>query len=331
MTRKVIIDCDPGIDDTLALLYAIKHPELEVVAITIVAGNSPIDLGVKNAFVTLELLDRLDIPVYQGAPQPMVRDFVSAQDTHGMDGLGENDFQLKENYPIQEQSAPEFLAEYFTNQTDTSIIALGPLTNIARAIELNPNLGKHCHRFVSMGGSYKSQGNCSPVAEYNYWCDPHAAQLVFETLGKKIEMVGLDITREIVLTPNHLEYMSRINASMTDFIKKITRFYFDFHWQYEHIIGCVINDPLAIAYYIHNDICSGFDSYTEVVTEGIAMGQTIVDAYNFYGIETNSRILTKVDTNIFWKDFLTTILDAQKEVISHDLEILELGNKSNET
>ncbi len=94
-----------------------------------------------------------------------------------------------------------FLANYFEHKNDTSIIALGPLTNIARALQTNPKLGKHCKRFISMGGSFKSHGNCSPVAEYNYWCDPHAAQYVFENLDKKIEMVGLDITRHIVLTP----------------------------------------------------------------------------------------------------------------------------------
>lgn len=323
--RDIIIDCDPGIDDTLALIYALKHPQLNVIAITIVAGNSPIDLGIKNAFTTLELLNRLDIPVYAGASKPLQREFVSAQDTHGMDGLGENNFNLKHEYTIQDIPAEEFLATHFQQKRHTSIIALGPLTNIAKAIQLNPQLGKHCERFVSMGGSFKSHGNCSPVAEYNYWCDPHAAQVVFEKLGSCIEMVGLDVTRQIVLTPNHLEYMNRMNDEMTNFISKITRFYFDFHWQYEHIIGCVINDPLAISYFIDNHICSGFDTYTNVVTEGIALGQTVIDQYNFYHKPANSYILTKVDTSLFWIDFLTTILDAQKDAISDDIKSLQLG------
>ena len=106
-----------------------------------------------------------------------------------------------------------------------------------------------------MGGSFKSHGNCSPVAEYNYWCDPDGASLVYETLhqnGQKIHMVGLDVTRKIVLTPNLLEYMCRLNKETGEFVKKITKFYFDFHWEWEHIIGCVINDPLAVAYFIRN-------------------------------------------------------------------------------
>lgn len=327
MTKeKIIIDCDPGIDDTLALMYAIQHPKIDVVAITITEGNSPVELGLKNTFVTLELLNRRDIPVYVGTNEPLERDFVSAQDTHGMDGLGENDLELAEPIIYQKQSAAAFLADYFSKQTDTSIIALGPLTNIARALKANPQLGHNCKRFVSMGGSFKSHGNCSPVAEYNYWCDPHAAQYVFANLGKKNEMVGLDITRKIVFTPNHLEYMKRINPEVADFVGKITGFYFDFHWRYEHIIGCVINDPLALAYFIDKNIASGFDSYTDVVCEGIALGQTVVDQYDFYHKPANSTILTSVDTALFWNDFMTVLLHAQKSVVAHDLETLGLNS-----
>lgn len=101
-----------------------------------------------------------------------------------------------------------------------------------------------------MGGTYKSHGNCSPVAEFNYWSDPDAALLVFDQLDQKIEMVGLDVTREIVFTPTLLAYCQRVNPEVGDYLKAITQFYFDFHWQYEHIIGCVINDPLAVAYFI---------------------------------------------------------------------------------
>ena len=103
------------------------------------------------------------------------------------------------------------MADYFKEKTNTSVIALGPLTNIAFALKVNPNIGKHMDRFVSMGGTYKSHGNCSPVAEYNYWCDPEAASYVFENLKQTIEMVGLDVTREIVLTPTILEYCCQMN------------------------------------------------------------------------------------------------------------------------
>ena len=130
------------------------------------------------------------------------------------------------------------------------MIALGPLTNLARLIEVDAGAFANIEQLVSMGGSYKAHGNCSPVAEYNYWEDPEAAQIVFnhmKMLHKQIHMVGLDVTRKIVLTPTLLEYIKRLDAKQGEFISKITKFYFDFHWNWEQIIGCVINDPLAVA------------------------------------------------------------------------------------
>ena len=167
-----------------------------------------------------------------------------------------------------------------------------------------------------MGGSFKSHGNCSPVAEYNYWCDPDAAALVYETMyqaGKTIHMIGLDVTRKIVLTPTILEYMCRLNAEVGAFVKKITKFYFDFHWEWEHIIGCVINDPLAVAYFIDRDICQGFDSYVQVETQGVSVGQTVVDAMDFYRKNANARVLTEVDTYKFFQLFLSRVLGQEPE------------------
>lgn len=231
--RKVIIDCDPGIDDTLALSLAVKSPDIEVVAITVVCGNVPADIGTQNVLKCLERCDRLDIPVYQGMEKPLKQPFISAQDTHGMDGLGETNFPMILRKQAEPLHAVDFLADYFKEKTNTSVIALGPLTNIASALKVNPNIGKHMERFVSMGGTYKSHGNCSPVAEYNYWCDPEAASYVFENLKQTIEMVGLDVTREIVLTPTILEYCCQMNPEEGEYLKAITRFYFDFHWKQE--------------------------------------------------------------------------------------------------
>jgi purine nucleosidase len=323
--RKVIIDCDPGIDDTLALLFALQSPEIEVVAITTVCGNVPVNLGTENAIKCLERCQRLDIPVYQGSENPLKRAFVSAQDTHGMDGLGETYFARISSKGMEKMDAVDYLATVFSEATDISVIALGPLTNIARALKQNSNLGVNMGRFVSMGGTYKSHGNCSPVAEFNYWCDPDAAAFVFEYLGKQIEMVGLDVTREIVFTPTILEYCQRIQPEVGDYLAAITRFYFDFHWKYERIIGCVINDPLAVAYFIDPSLCIGFESFTAVETQGISLGQTLVDRYDFWKKETNSKILTTVDTRLFFQKFLTVVLNAQETTISDDLKNLELG------
>lgn len=325
MAEKIIIDCDPGIDDSLALLYALKNPALDVVALTITEGNVPVELGLKNAFKILELTDRCDIPVYLGNNIPLKRDYISAQDTHGEDGLGETNFVLSKNHQAQSLSAVDFMAQTFAQPSQISLIALGPLTNIARALMKNPQLGYNLKRFVSMGGAYKSHGNCSPVAEYNYWCDPDAAQYVYANLGKTIEMVGLDVTRQIVLTPNLLSYMSRVNPDMARFVADITHFYLDFHWQYEHIIGCVINDPLAVAYFVHEELCPEYlEAFVDVATDGISIGQTAVDDHQFYKKKPNTKILTQTRPEEFFCDFLSVILNAPKALIAKDLADLQL-------
>ncbi len=317
--RKVIIDCDPGIDDTLALMLALKSPELEVVGITVVCGNVPVELGVQNVFRVLERYGRMDIPVYAGARAPWKRDYVSAQDTHGMDGLGEAGIPAAKQGECREGAAG-FLVEALKREEKLSIIALGPLTNVADALKLEAAAFEKLDEFVCMGGSYKSHGNCSPVAEYNFWCDPDAADYAFAHLPVKIHMVGLDVTRKIVLSPNILEYMCQIAPGEGDFIRKITRFYFDFHWKQEKVIGCVINDPLAVAYFVNPMLAEGFESYTRVATEGIALGQSVVDAMNFCGESANSYILTDVDAEEFMRIFLKRIVNAQEPELSDTLK-----------
>ena len=318
--RKVIIDCDPGIDDSLAIMLALKSPEIEVIGITIVCGNSPVEMGFGNAKKILKQMNRLDVPVYIGESTPLRRDCVNALDTHGEDGLGESFLPEVTGYQ-QQISAVDFLADVLKKEK-VSIIELAPMTNLARLIQKDKEAFSCIEEIVSMGGSFKSHGNCSPVAEYNYWCDPDGASLVYETLhqnGQKIHMVGLDVTRKIVLTPDLLEYMCRLNKETGEFVKKITKFYFDFHWEWEHIIGCVINDPLAVAYFINPELCSGFDSYVQIETEGISLGQSVVDSMNFYRKTSNARVLTEVDVYGFFQMFLSRILDQKPE----ELDILQ--------
>lgn len=323
--KRVIIDCDPGIDDALALMLALCSPELEVEGITVVCGNVPVEKGAENALKVLRLMDRTDIPVYIGESRPLVRAYVDAMDTHGEDGLGESYYpEVTDIRPRPD--AVSFLADSLRRSAEApekeklSVIALGPLTNLARLMERDPASLAGLAELVSMGGSYKSHGNCSPVAEYNYWCDPHAAKAVFEGFsslpqlrGKKLCMIGLDVTRRIVLTPNLLEYMCLLNPERGEFIRRITRFYFDFHWKQEGIVGCVINDPLAVAYFIDRGLCGGFDAHTEVETEGICLGQTVVDAFDFWKREKNSRILTETDSLRFMKLFFERVIGAGEE------------------
>ena len=312
--RKIIIDCDPGIDDSLAIMLALTSPEIEVLGITIVCGNSPVEMGFENAKKILKQMNRLDVPVYMGEPRPLKRDYVNALDTHGADGLGESFLPEVPGYQ-QEIGAVDFLSKALIKEK-VSVIALGPMTNLARLIQKAPAAFDQIEELVSMGGSFKSHGNCSPVAEYNYWCDPDAAALVYDTLhhnGKMIHMIGLDVTRKIVLTPTLLEYICRLNKETGEFIRKITKFYFDFHWEWEHIIGCVINDPLAVAYFLNPDICQGFDSYVQIETEGISLGQSVVDSMDFYRKTPNTKVLTEVDVYAFFQLFLSRILGLEPE------------------
>ena len=265
-------------------------------------------------------MDRLDVPVFLGADKPLVKEFVDALDTHGEDGLGESFLPEIEGY-TQNINALEFY-ENTLSTTKCSVIALGPLTNLAHLVQKNTKAFDQIEEIISMGGSYKSHGNCSPVAEYNYWEDPEAAKIVYERLAKinkRIHMIGLDVTRKIVLTPTLLEFMERLNQKQGSFIRKITKFYFDFHWQWEHIIGCVINDPLAVAYFTDRSLCSGFNAYTDIETDGITRGQSVVDSYGYYRKEANARILTQVEAKNFFVFFLERILDCKKE----DLDYLD--------
>ncbi len=308
--KKIIIDCDPGIDDSLAIMLALSSPEVEVVGITIVAGNSPVELGFKNAKRVLNFLGRLDVPVFVGADKPRKREYVNALDTHGEDGLGESFLPEVPGQIIPEKSAVTFMKETL-KAGDVSVVALGPLTNLAELIDEDLSAFLSIERLVSMGGNFRSHGNCSPVAEYNYWEDPDSAKVVFNALyenHRQIEMVGLDVTRKIVLTPEILEDMKKENTEVGSFIEKITKFYFKFHWEWEHIRGCVINDPLAVAQFINPEILKGISAFTDVETGGISMGQTVVDSMNFYRKESNARIFIEVDEKAFWDMFLNRIL-----------------------
>ena len=311
--RKVIIDCDPGIDDSLAILLAINSSELEVLGLTITSGNVPAQLGAKNALKALQMCQRLDIPVYIGEELPLERELVTAQDTHGEDGVGENfyeDVDAKIFY-----GGVDFIIDTLKNNKDVSIIALGPLTNIAKALMKDKKAFDNLDEFISMGGAFRIHGNCSPVAEFNYWVDPHGVKEVFDKSKVPFSMVGLDVTREIVLTPNLIELIKQIGGDVANFIVDITKFYVDFHWKQERTLGCVINDPLAVAYFIDRSICEGFTSYLDIVVDGIAVGQTLVDVGEFYKKEHNGLILNKVDSKKFMKMFLERIFpDNQKDI-----------------
>ncbi|MDU7955480.1 MAG: nucleoside hydrolase [Clostridium perfringens] len=322
--RKVIIDCDPGIDDALAIILALKSKEIEVLGITTVSGNVESLQGAKNALKVLKLLGRLDIPVYLGESKPIKRELVTAQDTHGEDGLGETFLEEVSSEYIRENGV-DFILNTLKNEENVSIIALGPLTNLYRAIEKDSETFHRVKEVVSMGGAYKSHGNCSPVAEFNYWVDPHGAREFLKKFNGEFTMVGLDVTREIVLTPNLREMIHQFKDEIGDFIYDITRFYVDFHWEQERTLGCVINDPLAVEYFINREICEGFKAYVDIACEDISMGQSVVDVADFYKKRKNVFVLDKVNSKEFMVSFLNKIFPSHKEDIENILNNPKYG------
>lgn len=322
--RKVIVDCDPGIDDALAIILALKSKEIEVIGITTVSGNVKSLQGAKNALKVLKLLGRLDIPVYLGESKPIKRELVTAQDTHGEDGLGETFLEEVSSEYIRENSV-DFILNTLKNHENVSIIALGPLTNLCRAIEKDSETFHRVKEIVSMGGAYKSHGNCSPVAEFNYWVDPHGAREFLKKFNGEFTMVGLDVTREIVLTPNLREMIHQFKDEIGDFIYDITRFYVDFHWEQERTLGCVINDPLAVEYFINRELCEGFKAYVDIACEDISMGQSVVDVADFYKKRKNVFVLDKVNSKEFMVSFLNKIFPIHKEDIKNVLNNPKYG------
>lgn len=326
--QKVIIDTDPGIDDSLALLVALKSPELDVIAITVVEGNVPTKIGVQNTLKVLEEVGRTDVPVFEGAHEPLQHEYISAQDTHGLDGLGQSNIAV----PMIEASTISAHSAYnqlLTNHNDVWVLALGPLTNIALAMQENPKVWQNMSRLIIMGGSYLSNGNTSPVAEYNFWVDPNAADYVLKNSPIVAEIVPLDVTRKMLLTPNILSLMQRLNPEQSIFITKIIKFYFDFHWQQEHVMGAVINDPLVIIHALYPEYTRGISKYVTVVTEGVALGQSIVDIADFWKKEANVVILTEVDSLHVMAEIIARLLGISSATIlteltniATDLEVL---------
>lgn len=301
--QNVIIDCDPGIDDALALMYAIKNPDWNVKGITIVSGNVCANKGVKNAQYVLNLLGRNDIPIYKGSASDV---YIDAEDTHGYNGLGNYNYGYVDLASLQDTTASDYLA---TAKADL-LIALGPLTNLWDAYTINPTMFYNYEDIVVMGGAFRTYGNCTPVSEYNFWCDPYSAKKFFEVVpSNKMTLVPLDVTRKIVFTPEKAKDIEYKNFDIGNFIRKITAFYMHFHFQQEGIYGCVINDPLAIFVadgYLHTK------SYYALVCDNmdITRGQMIVDAGNIYHKEPNCQIVTSIkadEVDLFWETFIKII------------------------
>lgn len=293
--RRVIIDTDPGIDDTMAIMLALASPELRVEGLTTVRGNVGVEQGARNALAILEIAGRADIPVAVGADKPLVRPYHGRGSmVHGQDGLGETG--LAGSRPVPDRRAVDFLISRIgAAPGDLTIVALGPLTNLALAVSVEPRLARWAREVIVMGGAVATRGNATPAAEANINNDPEAARIVFHA-GWPVTLVGLDVTHKITMTPAHLQRLAAARTPVTDLIAKITPFYLGAYQRLVGIEGFYVHDPTTIAALIRPTLFDTRDLYVDVVTDSErALGQTIADFRHQWKVAPNLRVCLDVD------------------------------------
>jgi len=272
--RRIIIDTDPGIDDAMAIFLALRSPELKVEAITPVAGNVPLDLTLPNALRLLEIADRTDIPVAAGASHPLVRRLATAGHVHGVNGLAGVEFPEPKTKPVRE-TAPEIIRRIVReNPGEITIVAVGPLTNVALALRADPELANMIPAIAIMGGSL-SGGNMTPAAEFNLYVDPEAARIVFDA-NIPLTMVGLDVTRKCRVSEEHIKQLEAANNPVSQAAGKILRATYERMRHGGEVTDIDLHDALAVASLIDHDVITRKDYYVEVETVGEwTAGQTL--------------------------------------------------------
>jgi len=272
--RRVIIDTDPGVDDAFALLLAMRSPELKIEALTPVAGNVPLEFTLPNALRMVEIAGRTDIPVAIGAKVPLVRRLVTAAYAHGENGLGGAVFPEPKIKPVA-QPASELIREIVRKYPgEVTLITLGPLTNVATALNIDVELAGMIRGLTMMGGSL-SGGNITPAAEFNIYVDPEAARIVFQS-GIPITMVGLDVTRKTSLTDEHVRQLAAAQNPVSQAAAKIGRNAIDHNRSEGFLVGPNMHDSLAVASFIDPSILKWGDYYVDVETTGeLTAGETL--------------------------------------------------------
>src|SRR5437870_7746209 len=271
---RVVIDTDPGVDDALALLLAMRSPELKIEAITPVAGNVPLELSLPNALRMVEIAGRTDIPVAVGASAPLLRRLVTAAYAHGENGLGGAVFPEPKIKPVAEPAAV-FIRQIVRNYPgEVTLIPVGPLTNIATALTADPELARMVRGIVMMGGSL-SGGNITPAAEFNVYVDPEAARIDFQS-GIPIKMVGLDVTRKTSLTEDHLRTLEAGQNPVSQAAAKIARNAINHNREQGFLVGPNMHDSLAVAGFLDPSLLKFQDYYVDVETTGeLTAGETL--------------------------------------------------------
>ncbi|KAI3788760.1 hypothetical protein L2E82_01535 [Cichorium intybus] len=270
--KKIIIDTDPGIDDAMAIFLALRSPEITVIGLTTIYGNVYTTLATKNALHLLEVAGRTDISVAEGshkATKLQVRDFA-----HGMDGLGNQNFPESKSKPI-EQSAAEYIVEQANLYPgEVTVVALGPLTNIALAIELDPTLTKNIGQIVLLGGDFSVDGCVNAAAETNISGDPEAADIVF-TSGADVLAVGMNVTRQVIMKDYERDKLAESDGIFAKYLCKILDHYFSYHRHAYNMKGIYLHDPTALLATVNPSLMTYMEGVVKVQTTGITRGVTL--------------------------------------------------------
>ncbi|XP_040993849.1 probable uridine nucleosidase 2 [Juglans microcarpa x Juglans regia] len=275
--KKIIIDTDPGIDDAMAIFLALQSPEVEVIGLTTIYGNVYTTLATRNALHLLEVAGRTDIPVAEGSHVTITKgtklriaDFV-----HGADGLGNQNFPPPKGKPT-EQSAASFLIDQANLYPGkVTVVALGPLTNVALAIQQDPAFSKNIGQIVILGGAFAVNGNVNPAAEANIFGDPDAADIVF-TSGADVLAVGINVTHQVVLTDADREKLARSDGKFAQYLCKILDVYFSYHDDAYSTNGVYLHDPTALLAAVDPSLITYTEGVVRVQTCGITRGLTIL-------------------------------------------------------
>jgi purine nucleosidase len=301
--RKIIIDTDPGQDDAVAILLALASPEeLDVVAITTVAGNVPLPLTTRNALMMCELAGRTDVPVYEGSVRPMVRDLVTAEYVHGATGidgagLAEPTMEVSDGHAVDAIVDIVMAAE----PGEITVCPLGPLTNIGQALVREPRIADRLDQIVLMGGGFFEGGNRTPAAEFNIYVDPHAADIVFRC-GVPITMMPLDVTHKALTSPDRLARFAAISSPVGKAVHGMLDYFERFDIEKYGIEGGPLHDPCVIAYLLNPGLFGGKNVSVRIETSSeMTMGMTVVDWWGVTAEPPNATVMREIDADGFYE------------------------------
>jgi purine nucleosidase len=300
--RKIIIDCDPGQDDAVMLLLALACPdEFDILGITTVAGNVPLELTQRNARIMCELAGRTDVAVYAGCDKPMKHELITAENVHGKTGI-DGVAVYQPAMALQDQHAVDFIIESLRDAQDNSItlVPTGPLTNIGQAISRQPDILPKIREIVLMGGAMREAGNTTPSAEFNMLEDPDAAQIVLHC-RRPLTIVPLDVTHQVLVSRKRLEQIRRLDTPVGTAIVGMMEFFNRFDSEKYGSDGAPLHDPCTIAYLLKPALFEGKMCNVEIETQSrLTRGHTAVDFWGVTGRVRNANWLYKVDADGFF-------------------------------